>query len=1263
VTLYEFLREQRITAVKSACAQGGCGACSVVVTSFNYATGSFEHNSINSCITALPLVAECHVSTTNGLGGTKEGFHAIQQRIAVNHGTQCGYCTPGMVMLMYGLLQSTNGEPTLNDVEHLFDGNICRCTGYRPLIQACQSFAVDHKSIPDLEDLGKKFQFQPYNHGEETKKRNLCAHVHHDNVHSLHFTANGYHWYRPTTIDEAVKIYKEHKDSVRFVVGNTSTGIYGKDTDSKVWIDLRYITDFQKIHENGKDIVAGAAVTLSRLLKALTKHTALVDHIRRVSNTNIRNAGSWTGNLVMARTKGFPSDIATILAGVGAVINVIDIASGKQHQLDVLSFLNSHEDHLVISISIPILDEKHDRFQTYRSSIRHNNAYALVNAAFAVTVCQDGKIQKARLVFGVVGKYAKRAVETEKVLIGKVPNHALFLEAIKAIKTEINPEPLEGYITVTDPTGKGVYRHTLPERFLYKFFLYLNLNHLDSGLKSAVLLPPLPYFSSKQTFVERTGREAIPKLEGFIQASGEAIYSAEIPLDSTALHGAVVLSTKAGVTIEKIDISAAQQYPGVVRIITAKDIDDIKGGNDCGFFPGQEELLATKNSPFVGQPIALILAETENQARAATKLVQVTYGDFYDGEPIFDVETAVKKEKFLTHCEHALKSGDTENAFKHCDHVVEGKAVFGGQHPFYMERISAVALKGDNGNVHVYAGAQNATYVQQKIAQALGVSHSQVTVTVKRTGGGFGGKLTRNAPVCQLAALGMKVTDRPVRLELSIEDDLTLTAGRHSGYTLYKVGFSKEGKIIAVDASTFLNGGFSTDFSIGIGLEFNENLDDFYRIPNWNIKTKVAKTNLSTRTATRSFGHIQSKFAIEHIIQHVAATVAKPQHIIAELNMYTPFDCITPALQHLENWTMPTIWASLKEKIEFEKRFAAIEAWNRENKWRKRGIYLTGVKYGIHQGYAAGATAHLTIYDDGTVFVAHGGCEFGTGINTKVAQAVAITLGIPVDHIRIGDTTTDYIPKTGWNGGSVGSEANVEAARRCAVQLKDKLQPFKLKLWSEHPEKKEPTWKEIIKLAVDNHIVQTYSDNYVPLGSQTSEKKGPKWQTHFCEYFSCGIGCTEAEVDILTGEVRLIRSDLIMDVGDTLNPLIDIGQTEGAFVFGLGYLLQEEELNSPQGKVLSSSTWTYKPWLGIDIPKDFRVSLADVTSFPKGVMGTKAIGEPPMILAYSAFGAVNQAINASRIERGLSPFVSAEGPFTIDRRTLASGLTEKDLIF
>jgi len=353
------------------------------------------------------------------------------------------------------------------------------------------------------------------------------------------------------------------------------------------------------------------------------------------------------------------------------------------------------------------------------------------------------------------------------------------------------------------------------------------------------------------------------------------------------------------------------------------------------------------------------------------------------------------------------------------------------------------------------------------------------------------------------------------------------------------------------------------------------------------------------------------------------------------------------------------MYKNLKTKANFEERKKAVEDFNHHNRWRKRGICALGEKYGVHRGYAEGTSAFINVGEDGSVIVYHAACEIGQGVHDKVATSVSVTLGCPFEKIRISDTNSDITPGS-FTGGSVGSEAAAEAARLAAIEIKERIQPFKLKLWAKTPDK-EPTWEQVVAEAKHNSVLLTSTGHFKPLGQAKDDERSVPWQHHFSDYHTWGAVVSEVEVDILTGEFIILRSDVYYDVGNSLNPLIDAGQAEGAFVFGIGYFLQEEELVSPDGKTVSNNTWTYKPPLAVNIPLDFRVEFLKDSNFPKGVFGCKAVGEPPMILAYSVMSALKQAIRASRVERGLPAYVQMDGPFTIDRRAVAAAVSSEHL--
>jgi len=383
---------------------------------------------------------------------------------------------------------------------------------------------------------------------------------------------------------------------------------------------------------------------------------------------------------------------------------------------------------------------------------------------------------------------------------------------------------------------------------------------------------------------------------------------------------------------------------------------------------------------------------------------------------------------------------------------------------------------------------------------------------------------------------------------------------------------------------------------------------------------------------------------------------------IREINLYTNRNCITPLGQFLgDNFNLPQMYNELKQTSNYEARLASVHQFNQANRWKKRGISVVPIKYGLHSGYAGGVHALININgSDGTVVVFHGGCEIGQGMHTKVAQTVAMTLNCPLSLVRIGDVNTDVSPNSNLTGGSVGTEGSMEAARLACVKMNERLSPLRNKIWKETG--KEPDWIALIGAAKAVNVLLSEAANYVPLGREEDFGRLP-WVKHWADYYVYGVACTEAEVDVLTGEVRILRSDVLYDNGQSINPLIDMGQAEGAFVMGVGYFLREEVLTGLDGTIIAKDTWEYKPPCSHDVPQDFRLAFVKNSNFPSGVMNQKAIGEPPMVLAYSVSSAVRAAIKSSREERHKDPIFRLDGPFTVDRIQQAFAVTPHDFTF
>jgi len=458
-----------------------------------------------------------------------------------------------------------------------------------------------------------------------------------------------------------------------------------------------------------------------------------------------------------------------------------------------------------------------------------------------------------------------------------------------------------------------------------------------------------------------------------------------------------------------------------------------------------------------------------------------------------------------------------------------------------------------------------------------------------------------------------------------------------------------------------LNGGMGLDFSQALCNEYNDSLDGPYYFANLYFETKTVLTNIPSKTAQRSFGHIQATVVSEGILEEVAIALNKSFEEVKEINFYTERNCITPYGQFMEDLNVVQMWAGLKESSKFFERKAEVELFNQNNRFKKRGISMIGQKYGMSYMYGViGTHALVNVNPDGTVVVFHGGAEIGQGIHTKVAQIVAMTIGCPVEKVRVGYTDTDVIPTMGFTGGSVTSEACVEAARQASLKLNSNFNEVRQDFWKK--DGKDPEWTTLVAEVKKRGLQMTETGIFQPIGRENSKRSaGGPFNKFFYDYYTCGVASSEVEVDLLTGEINILRSDIVFDVGTTINGLIDLGQAEGAFVMGLGYFFREGLLIKPTGEEEANSTWEYKPPSSLDIPIDFRVKLL-TNAHPGRVCGLKGIGEPPMILSYSAASAVKYAIHESRKLRGIQERVQFNMPLTIDVIQTSCGIRKEDLI-
>ncbi len=744
--------------------------------------------------------------------------------------------------------------------------------------------------------------------------------------------------------------------------------------------------------------------------------------------------------------------------------------------------------------------------------------------------------------------------------------------------------------------------------------------------------------------------------------SGTAIYIDDLPEPAGTLHLGLGLSSVAHGVIKAMDLSAVRAAPGVVDVLTAKDIP---GDNDISPSGMHDDpILADGKVEFHGQPVFVVLAKTRAEARHAARLAKIEYEELPPIVDIWDLDVETARQVTTP---MILKRGDVSAALATAPHRIRGRMELGGQDHFYLEGQVSLAVPGEDDEVTVHCSTQGPTETQHMIAHALGVPNHAVTVEVRRMGGGFGGKETQANQTAVLAAIAAKKHKRAVKLRLDRDEDMTATGKRHNFAIDYDVGFDEEGRILGIDYTYALRCGFSADLSGPVGDRALFHCDNAYFYPAVHAKSAPLFTNTVSNTAFRGFGGPQGMVGAERVIDEIAFATAKDPLEIRKLNFYDPMDKragrdVTPYHQKVEDCIIQRIVAELEESADYAGRRREIAAFNENSRFIKRGLALTPVKFGISftrtDSNQAGALVH--VYTDGSVHMNHGGTEMGQGLHMKVAQVVAEEFQIDIERVKITATTTGKVPNTSPTAASSGADLNGMAAQDAARQIKDRLIDFAAET---HQVAKDQVVFLPNRVRVGN---QEISFNDLVLQAYTARVqlsaagfyKTPKihWDRakgmgHAFYYFAYGAACSEVSVDTLTGEYVVERTDILHDAGRSLNPAIDIGQVEGGFVQGMGWLTTEELWWDGKGRLRTHAPSTYKIPLASDRPKIFNVALTDWSeAYEPTVHRSKAVGEPPLPLGLSVLHALSDAV-ASLAGHKVCPRLDA--PATPERVLMA----------
>ncbi|ORX63815.1 putative xanthine dehydrogenase HxA [Basidiobolus meristosporus CBS 931.73] len=1310
MTLLQYLRGTGLTGTKLGCGEGGCGACTLLVSSYDPKTKKITHTSTNACLAPLCAMDGKHVITIEGIGNAKNP-HPVQERIALAHGSQCGFCTPGIAMSLYALLRN-NPNPSEHDIEEAFDGNLCRCTGYRPILDAAKTFATpaggccggsnkaggccqdqeqqaikeeapkgcgkeggccqDKKEFDDKlnfavdNDKFEKVKLKKYDPSQELIfPPGLIKYAQGDKekegasgLKPLAFSNNRYKWYRPLELDELLQLKAEYPDA-KIIAGNSEVGIEikFKQIYYPVMIYVSDIEELKKVEYSEEGITFGANITLSNfereLKKAVEKYEpsktenfkAYLSNLRWFAGRQIRNVGTIAGNIVTASPI---SDLNPVFVSSRAVM-VVSSKEGGLRSIKMTEFFLGYRKtalrpgEVVVSLFVPFTKE-YEFAQSFKQAKRKDDDIAIANGGLRVKFEKSDEkfiVKDIVLAFGGMGPTTLQAKSAMEYLIGKEWGYREdFLEVVTRLGFDLP-------IQYSSPGGMGEFRKALSASFFYKFWCNVS-NKLGLDIQESK-------FADEVEDIERAVSQAsqsmpvrpenvvgkgVAHLSALKQVTGEAIYVDDMPSYSGELYGALVTSKKARAKILNVDAANALQADGVVGFYSAKDVP---GNNTWGPVFQDEEVFASTDVYFLGQIIGIVVAKSQNEAQAAARMVNVEYEDL---PHILTIEEAIEKESFVPAPREIIR-GDVDEAFKNCDHVFEGETKIGGQEHFYLETNACIVVPKEGDEIEIFSSTQNPTETQHVVAKVLDCPDSRVIVRTKRLGGGFGGKESRTVMLTAPMAVAAHHLRKPIRVMLDRDEDMLISGQRHPFLGRWKVGVNKDGKLQALDVKVYANAGWSADLTMAVVERAMSHSDNCYWIPNVRAIGKACITNIHSNTAYRGFGGPQGMIICENWVHEVADRLNIPVDQFREINMYKEGQ-ITHFNQELTDWHIPKMWKQIKESSNYDARRQAVDEFNKTHTFKKRGLAIIPTKFGIsftakHLNQA-GALVH--VYTDGSVLLTHGGIEMGQGIHTKMAQIAAETLGVPLEKVYINETATNTVANTSPTAASAGSDLNGQAVKAACEQVADRLRPYREKM-------PDASIAELAKAAYFDRVNLSANGYYrtPDIGYVWGKNEGMMFF-----YFTLGIAVSEVEIDILTGDHTIISTDILMDVGKSLNYSIDLGQVEGAWLQGAGWSTMEETLFFPNGMLFTRGPGTYKIPGFRDIPQRFRVDLLDGVEYKnlKTIHGSKGIGEPPFFLGTSVYYAIRDAVSAARKDNGNTETFTLAHPATAEQIRMAS---------
>ncbi|GAA5928017.1 hypothetical protein JCM1841_001821 [Sporobolomyces salmonicolor] len=1127
-----------------------------------------------------------------------------------------------------------------------------------------------------------RFEFKPYRPGTELIfPPALRKHI----PKPLKFGSPTRYWYRPTTLSQLIDLKRALPDAK--LVGGSSeiaieVSIKGALYPACIYIaDIPelYAVDLPDLKEDEPFLSFGANVTLSeleqivgQLIKELPRAQtgalrAIKEQLHLFAGRPVRNAASVGGNIATASPI---SDLNPVWLATASRLIAISPSTNNAEpftlQLDdfFIGYRQTRlpKDAIILRVEVPVfkarLDGEQEVVRAYKQAKRRDDDIAIVTACFSARINEDNVIQHSKLAFGGMAAYTIAAKKTEEFLVGRPVSSSTLSGAIDVLASEFD-------LPFTVPGGMPAYRKTLTLSFLFKYFVELAtvcgvaLNELEgiseeekSGLTELIRRKPqTSRRDNSDPYAQTIVGHQVPHLSGLKHTTGEAVYTDDLPPFANEGYLALVLSTHAHAKILSVDPSAALEMANVLAYVDHRDLPSPKA-NAWGTAAIDEYFFAVETVESHGAIIGAVVAKNKLDAQKAARAVKVEYEDL---PVILTIEQALEAHSFHPSYDRRISRGDKiDEALANSEFALDGQTRMGGQEHFYLETMATVAVpKLESGEMEIFSSTQALNETQRWVAQVTGVPRNRIIARAKRLGGGFGGKESRTSMLSAVCAVAAKKLRRPVRCMLERSEDIKISGQRNPFLAKWRVGFTKEGKITALDVDAYANGGYSLDLSGGVCDRMIAHLDNSYFIPHVDVRAKVCKTHTVSNTAYRGFGGPQGMLVAESYLEAIAAKLGLDIDHVRQINLYKEGQK-TPYHQQVIDWHVPRMLNDLRRDAEYTARKETVDRFNREHRWRKRGICLLPTKFGLAFGVKAmnQGSALVHIYMDGSVLVAHGGIEMGQGLYTKCCQIAAEELGVPLEAVFTSESTTQTVPNTVPTAGSAGSDLNGYAVYNACKELNRRLAPYRAKLGKDTPlaALAASAWGDRVSLSATGHHA-TPDLGYV---WNVQEETGPLFH-----YFTQGVAATEVELDLLTGDHTTLRMDILMDVGRSINPAIDYGQIEGAAVQGIGWSTIEESLWLQNGAIFTTGPGAYKIPGFADIPQEFNVALLRDAEWPNlgSIHSSKGIGEPPFFLGCSVALALRYALKSARLDAGYpaSDLQEFRFPMTSERLRLAAG--------